>query len=170
YAEYVTAADYPDSFSYLNRENVIIMKTFSKIYGLAGLRVGFAFADANVVAHFEKIRSPFNVSSVAQAAAIAALADDDFIKMSKTKNHEVYEFFVSKASEAGFYCIPSQANFVMVDVKKDSRKVFESLMKKGFIVRPGAAFGMDTFLRVTLGTIEQMENFFPLLMKAVEEL
>ncbi len=166
YAEYVTDPNYPNTLETLRQyKNAMLLKTFSKVYGLASLRVGYGVADAEVIKLFEKIRPPFNVTVQAQAAAVAAYNDTEFVKMSAEKNTDVLNYMIKSFDEMGLKFIPTQANFIMVDVKADSRQVFSDLMKKGYIVRPGAAFGMDTYLRVTLGTAEQMHGF----IKALKE-
>jgi len=164
YQEYVRSTNYPDTWSTLKKyPNAVLLKTFSKIYGLASYRVGFGVCHPSLVAEMEKIRCPFNVSAQAQAAAIAALEDQDFIKESVYKSRQTMSLAIENLERMGLQAIPSQANFVMVDVRKDSNLVFEKLMEQGFIVRPGSAFGMDSFIRITLGTQEEMEEFFQVL-------
>lgn len=170
YQEYVTAPDYPDTWETLRQyKNAVLMKTFSKIYGLASMRVGFGVMDAEIVGQIEKIRCPFNVTIQGQAAAQAALADTAFVQQSRDENYRVMARTLEAFAERGLYCIPSQTNFLMVDVRRDSREVFETLMKKGYIIRPGAAFGMDTFLRVTIGTEAEMDGFMQALDEALAE-
>jgi histidinol-phosphate aminotransferase len=168
YREYVTASDYPDTWATLKKyKNAVLLKTFSKIYGIASLRVGFGAMSAETAAQIEKIRCPFNVTVQGQAAALAALNDTAFMEKSKGENRRVMEFTGRALTEMGLYYIPSQANFLMADVKRDSRAAFEALMKKGYIIRPGAAFGMDTFLRITVGTQEEMEGFMDALKEVL---
>jgi len=170
YQEYVTASNYPDTWETLRQfpSNVVLLKTFSKIYGLASFRIGFGAACPSIIEQMEKIRCPFNVTAQAQTAACAALADQNFVQESYKQNQQVMTYMVQSLEKMGLYCIPSQANFIMVDVKRDSREVFETLMKKGYIIRPGAAFGMDDFIRITVGTQKQAEGLLEALKKAIE--
>lgn len=164
YQEYVTADDYPDTWETLkNYPNAVLLKTFSKIYGLSSFRVGFGVCHPTVIEQMEKIRCPFNVSSQAQTAAIAALRDQDFVRESYIKNQTIMKKTVATLSDRGFFVIPSQANFIMVDLKRDSRQVFEKLMAAGYIIRAGAAFGMDSFIRITVGTEEEMDGVLKLI-------
>jgi histidinol-phosphate aminotransferase len=117
----------------------------------------------------EKIRCPFNVTTQAQAAAIAALGDQDFVRKSSEENRRVMERAVSELTEMGIFVIPSQTNFIMADVKQDSRAVFEKLMAKGYIIRAGAAFGMDSFIRVTVGTGKEMSGLLTALKEVLDE-
>ena len=160
YREFVDSSDYPDTWQTLKQyKNAVLLKTFSKIYGLASFRVGFGAMDKETARQIEKIRCPFNVSVQGQAAACAALADADFVRDSFEENRANLSYTAKALSDMGLFVIPSQANFVMVDTKRDSLEVFEALMRQGYIIRPGSAFGMDTFIRVTIGTRGQMEGF-----------
>lgn len=167
YGEFVDDKSYPDTLEMMKKyKNIIYLKTFSKAYGLAGLRVGYGIADESIIAQLEKIRNPFNVPATAQAAAIASLADKEFLNGTVRNNRLVKEYVCGELDRMGLFYIPTQANFIMVDIKADSRKAFVDLMKKSYIIRPGAAFGMDSFLRVTLGTMDEMRGF----IAALEEL
>jgi histidinol-phosphate aminotransferase len=171
YQEYAAAENYPSSWDLLKKhKNVILLKTFSKIYGMASLRVGFGAMDAETVAQIEKIRSPFNVTVQGQAAALAALGDPDFVQNSYWENRRVMALTEKWLDEMGLYHIPSQTNFIMADTKRGSRAVFEALMKKGYIIRPGGAFGMDTYIRITIGTEAQMEGFIKALQDVLAEM
>jgi histidinol-phosphate aminotransferase len=169
YSEYVDAgADYPRTLEMMgDYPNMIYMKTFSKIYGLASFRIGYAVADPRVVALLEKVRGPFNVSSQAQAAALAALGDEEFIAEAVRNNALVKEYTVGRLEAMGLGYIPSQANFMMIDVRRNSYGFFNEMMRLGYIVRAGAAFGMDDYIRVTLGTMGEMEGFFEALGRLV---
>lgn len=167
YAEFDDEEDYPETLEHMKLyKNIMLLKTFSKAYGLASLRIGFGFAQPEIIALFEKIRNPFNVPIPAQVAAKAGLDDQSFVKSTFEKNKEVREYMRKSFEEMGLFYIPTQANFIMVDTKKDSGALFTELMKKGYIIRPGIAFGMDTFLRVSLGTMDEMQGF----IKTLKEL
>jgi len=160
YAEFANDPAYPNTFAMMKEySNIIYMKTFSKAYGLASFRVGYAIAVPEIIGMFEKIRAPFNVSLQGQTAAVAALNDSTFLNDSVEKNKRVKEFTIAKLTEMGVECLPTQANFVMANVKRNSRIMFTELMKRGYIIRAGAAFGMDEYIRVTFGTMEEMEGF-----------
>ena len=161
YAEYVADPSYPQTLPLLKEfKNVMLVKTFSKIYGLASYRVGYGIADKEIIRLFEKIRPPFNVTVQGQAAALAAYQDTDFKRMSFENNRAAMEYYCGELDSMGLSYIPSQANFVTADTGRDSREVFQALMKKGYIVRPTYVFGMGkTWIRVTIGTLEQMKGF-----------
>jgi histidinol-phosphate aminotransferase len=168
YAEYDDESDYPDTLAHMKEyKNIMLLKTFSKAYGLASMRCGFGFAEPEIIALFEKIRNPFNVPVPAQAAAKAALADQNFIRDTFLKNKEVRDYMYTACDAMGLSYIPSQANFVMVDAKKDSGALFQELQKRGYIIRPGVAFGMPTFLRVSLGTMAEMQGFVQILKELI---
>ncbi|MCL1999779.1 MAG: histidinol-phosphate transaminase [Turicibacter sp.] len=159
YQEYVAATDYPDTMKTIQEyPNAILLKTFSKVYGISSYRVGFGICHPTIVEQLEKIRCPFNVSSQAQAAAEAALTDQTFVKESFTKNRHVMDKFIKALDTIGVYSVPSQTNFVLSDVKTDNIELFNKLMTKGYIVRPVPP--MKTFLRITLGTEEEMDGLF----------
>lgn len=170
YQEYITAPDYPNTRETLRQyPNTVLLKTFSKIYGISSFRAGFGVAHPSIIEQMEKIRCPFNVTSQAQAAAIAALADQDFVRESHRKNCKMMDYTVAALSDMGLYVIPSQTNFVMVDVRQNSRDIFEKLMAKGYIIRAGAAFGMDTFIRITLGTEAEMKGLLSSLKEVLHD-
>ncbi|WP_042346391.1 histidinol-phosphate transaminase [Bacillus massiliigorillae] len=159
YAEYVVAEDYPNSTTLLNKHsNLIILRTFSKIYGLASFRVGYGIATKEVVAKLEPIREPFNVNSLAQVIAAVALSDQDFVKDCSAKNRVGMQQYYDFCNEEGLFYYPSQGNFILIDMSVDSDEVFQYLMSKGYIIRSGKALGFPTFIRVTIGTEEQNAN------------
>ena len=168
YQEYTTAPDYPDTLSTIKKyPNAVLLKTFSKIYGIASFRTGFGVCHPSIINEMEKIRCPFNVTAQAQAAAIAALADQDFVRESRAKNRHVMQRTADALSAMGFYVIPSQANFLTVDVKQDSGELFKKLMTKGYITRDGAAFGIPGFLRISIGTEDEMDGFIAALKEVL---
>jgi histidinol-phosphate aminotransferase len=152
YYEFVGDKDYPRTMEYFKAgRNVVIFRTFSKVHGLAGLRVGYGFmpAELNDVVH--RVRNPFNVNSLAQAAALAALDDEDNVRRVVERTRSGKEYLYKELDGLGLKYAPSEANFILVDTGLDSRKVFEELLKKGVIVRPGAFLGFPTCIRVTIG-------------------
>lgn len=165
YREYVTREDYPhDSTTLLAKyPNVIIMRTFSKAYGLAALRVGYTLASEEIINNLNKVRGPFNVNTAAQVAAIAALEDDVFLQESFDVNKEGKEYLYKVFEEMGLWYAPSETNHIFMDVKKDCQEIFTALQKRGMIIRP--MFG--TFIRVSIGTMEQNQRFVELLKEVL---
>jgi len=159
--------DFPDTMQYLNRGNVIISRTFSKAYGLSGLRIGYAAADAELINCMNKVREPFNVNLLAQAAASAALGDKAFLNktISNTKTGKV--FLYKELKKMGLECVPSATNFIIVNVKKNSRDVFKKLLSLGIIVRDMKVWGLDTYIRVTIGTPQENRKFIDALAKVL---
>jgi histidinol-phosphate aminotransferase len=168
YFEYVGRKDFPDSIALLKEyPNLIILRTFSKIYGLAGLRVGYGIADEKVVLDLLKAKTPFNVNIVAQEAAIAATADDEFVERSVRVNSEGKAFLYREFDKLGLSYYPSEANFVCVRVGKDCMEVFQKIMDLGVTIRPMKSFGLLDRIRVTVGTPEQNAKFLDCLKKVL---
>lgn len=166
YNEYVTRSDYPRHSEKLLKEfpNLIIMRTFSKIYGLAALRIGYTLANKQIVEHIEKVRCPFNVNSIAQNAALAALKDQDFVVKSYQMNSEGKKYLYDQFDHLGFEYAESETNHIFVNVGMDADTVFEKLQQLGVIIRPF----MDSFIRVTIGTPKQNEVFIEKLKEVLE--
>lgn len=160
YAEYVTDSTYPDSFSLLDyNPRLLILRTFSKAYGLAAFRVGYGVGHPDVLSHLHRVRDPFNVNRLAQKAATAALEDEGFITYCRNQNRLGLEQITTKLDEWGLSYFPSQASFVLFDTHFPAEEAFHYLLHKGIIVRSGAQLGFPTHLRVTIGTVEQNERF-----------
>jgi histidinol-phosphate aminotransferase len=170
YSEYVDDPDYPDGLEYVRRGlNVLSMRTFSKIHALAGLRIGYGIAPAALAKYLLLVREPFNVSSVAQAAALASLEDREQIERAVTLNRQGKAYLCSAFDDMGLTYAPSQANFIFVDIGMDSVAAFGKLRKRGFAVRTGDIFGMPTHIRVTIGTAEQNGQFIAALKDVLAE-
>ncbi|MEZ0535693.1 histidinol-phosphate transaminase [Caldicellulosiruptoraceae bacterium PP1] len=166
YKEYIDDPSYPDAIEWLEHfENIIVLQTFSKIYGLASFRIGYAISSEEIIEKLNRVRPPFNVNSLAQVAALAALDDTEYIANAKKLNKASLEYFYKKFEELNLPYIKSYGNFVMVDIKKNSVEIFKQLLQKGIIIRPGNIFGMDTFIRVTTGTMEENQYFIKELQK-----
>ncbi|MHB8172904.1 MAG: histidinol-phosphate transaminase [Nitrospirota bacterium] len=164
YFEYATDSEYPDTFKYLrDGKNIIILRTFSKIYGLAGLRIGYGFAPARLVDLMNRVRAPFNTNSIAQAAAKAALSDDGHVKESIRINEEGKKYLYAELSRLGMDYLPTQANFIWIDLHKDAREIYDALLRKGVIVRPMG----PTQIRVTVGLIRENERFVKALQTVI---
>lgn len=160
YFEYVTAPDYPDGVAYLARDpRLLIARSFSKVYALAGLRVGYGVGHPSVMAELARIRGPFKISAPAQAAACAALTAVAHTKQSVDLVIEGRKYLADALAGLGFSVWPSQGNFVTVDVQTDAAAVAVRLESAGYIVRPLKPFGLVNCLRVTVGTMEQNQGF-----------
>lgn len=172
YHEYVEDDRYQSGFEYLlaGRPNVIVLRTFSKIYGLAGLRVGYALTTPEIIGLVSRVREPFNVNLPAQVAAVAALRDVDHVINSRKVNHDGKEYLYEKLAELGIKAVPTEANFILADVGRECRQVFQNLLREGVIVRTGDIFGHDfnTFIRITVGTRKQNERLITALAKVLE--
>ncbi|PLS16344.1 histidinol-phosphate transaminase [Bacillus sp. M6-12] len=159
YFEYTNAEDYPDSVKLLDSfPNLIILRTFSKIYGLAAFRVGYGIAHKDIIRRLEPAREPFNTNTLGQIAAIAALGDQEFIIRCKEENKKGLQQFYSFCEEAGLAYYPSQGNFILINFEMDSDEVFQFLLEKGYIVRSGRALGFPGWIRVTVGSQQQNEG------------
>jgi len=160
YAEFVDRDDYPQSINYVKAGRPVIMqRTFSKVYGLAGLRVGYIITTPEIAGYIQRVRGPFNVSSVAQAAAVAALDDEEHVRKTVANNRQGKEYLYREFERLGLPYVPTQTNFLLVDVKRPSQPVFEALLRQGVIVRPGGFFGLPTMLRVSIGTMTENQRF-----------
>jgi len=160
YYEYVDDAEYPDSLA-LVREGrpVMVLRTFSKIYALAGLRVGYGATTPELAEAMGRVREPFNVSSVAQAAGLASLGDGEQVERTRALNAESREYLYGEMERLGLSYTRSYANFVWIDLGRDCKEVFVGLLRRGVIVRTGDIFGAPRHIRVTTGTGEQNQRF-----------
>lgn len=159
YYEYVVAEDYYDSVNLARKyENLIVLRTFSKIYGLAALRIGYGVANQSIIKALEPAREPFNVNSLGQLAATAAIKDQEFINFCKEKNRQGLEQFYEFCGKYQLEYYPSQTNFILIDCKIDGDQVFQNLLERGYIVRSGKALGFPTAVRITVGSYQQNEG------------
>ncbi|NGQ94559.1 histidinol-phosphate transaminase [Brevibacillus sp. SYP-B805] len=159
YYEYVVAPEYPQTIPLLDKyPNLIILRTFSKIYGLAALRIGYGIASKEIVGHLNHVREPFNTSTLAQAAARAALADQAFVEKCRDLNRAGYQQLTAQFEAWGLDFYPSQTNFILVNINRDSDDVFRQLLQQGIIVRSGKALGFPGYQRITIGSAEQNER------------
>jgi histidinol-phosphate aminotransferase len=149
------------------RKNLILMRTFSKIYGLAGLRIGYGVANPEFVAALEKIRQPFNLNLLAQTAALAALDDAEHVRKTRRNNFDGLEFFEQVFRELKLEFVPSHANFILVRVGAGQR-VFEAMQKQGVIVRPMAGYQLPEWIRISIGTPQENERCLAALKAALK--
>ncbi len=169
YREYVTDDRYPDTMSIINKhDNMIILRTFSKAYGLAGLRIGYGIASEEITQYMNAIIGPFDINIIAQAAAIAALKDKEFLKRAIDENTNGKLYFYNEFKRMGLEYIVTEANFIMVNINRDDKGVFDALLRKGIIVRPGYLFDMNGWLRVSIGTMAQNMRFVSELEKILK--
>ena len=166
YAEFATAPDYPNMAKFVREyPNLFVNRTFSKIYGLAGLRVGYAFSNAEVIRALWKVKPPFDVNQAAQVAAIAALGDKEHVQATRKMNTEGIEVLTREFSALGLKVLPTQANFICVKIGERAKELVAFLEQNGMIVRGLTNFGMPEYIRVTVGKPE--ENAF--LMELVKK-
>jgi len=170
YYEFAKGGDYPQTLELLKRKerNILITRTFSKAYGLAGLRIGYGLASKDIIAVLNKVREPFNVNSIAQAAAIAALGDEKYLKDSVSLVLEEKEKFYNAFESLDVEYLKTKANFILVNTKRDSVKIFESLLEEGIIVREMAAWGLKGFIRVNIGLPEENKMFLQAFTEAIK--
>jgi histidinol-phosphate aminotransferase len=149
---------------------VVLLRTFSKIFGLAGLRLGYALAHESLVPFLDVVQEPFNVNRAALAAGCASLRHADLVDERRLENEQAREALVTSLRELGLEPFPSQANFLLVDVGIDDLALAKALLRRGFLVRPGEDFGMPGYIRVTIGPLPLMERLAAALGDALDEL
>jgi histidinol-phosphate aminotransferase len=148
------------------RQNLVVLRTFSKAHGLAGLRIGYGFGTAELMGYLGRVRTTFSVSSVAQAAALAALGDEAHVRRALENNALGAEFLTQATSELGYRVTPTWANFIYVELGEEAAPLAKRLQEQGVIVRPLAPWGAPNSMRVTIGTSEQNELFVSALRRA----
>lgn len=169
YGEYVEAEDFISGITLLERyPNIMVLKTFSKIYGLAALRAGYALASEKIIDGLWRTKQPFNMNAAAQAGAEAALLDTDFVNRSLKITREGKKYLYTQLDLMGLEYYPTESNFICINVKTHSEEVFHSIMEQGMTIRSLCSFGMDNFIRFTIGTQEQNERFISYLKKALK--
>ena len=174
YAEYVTQADYEPGVELARaHENVVMTRTFSKIYALASLRVGWAYGPREIIGILDRIRPPFNVNAPAIAAAIAALADRDHTENARRHNNEVLPWFADQVAALGLTVNPSAANFVIVhfdpETPKDAESAYQHLFSKGIVTRRVGGYGLPDWVRMSIGTREEMTSVLDALKEFLEK-
>ncbi|HEY3373922.1 MAG TPA: histidinol-phosphate transaminase [Candidatus Aquicultor sp.] len=160
YFELVNDPEYPNGLDYINGDKpVVVLRTFSKVHGLAGLRVGYGIAPEVIATTINKVREPFNVNSIAQAAAMASLDCDAEVAERSRLNYQGLHYFYKEFDRLKLDYIPSHANFVLVDIGTNDREASLELMKRGIIVRSGDIFGYPNYLRLSVGTPDENARF-----------
>ena len=153
-SEAATGLDYLDC-----GRTVVTLRTFSKLYGLAGLRIGFGVMPEHASQMLNRIRPPFNINIPAQAAALAALSDSEFVEKTLETVHNGLDYLFDALKDLDVVCYPTQTNFFMIDLKRDAKAVYEALLYKGVIIRPLGSYGFDNHIRVTVGRPQENERF-----------
>lgn len=170
YYEYVESAELSSGLKYVKEgRNVLVFRTFSKIYGLAALRVGYALTSTDIAQAVERVMEPFNVNSPAQVGALAALDDQEHVQKSQQLNSQGKQYLYSEFERMGIKYVPTEANFIFLDTGASCREVFKGLLQLGVIVRTGDIFGFPTFIRVTVGTAEENQRFINSLQKVLNK-
>jgi len=160
YSHFVSDRDYPDGIDYVRQEkNVIVLRTFSKIYGLGGIRIGYGVAHPELIQYLRQVKEPFNVNALAQVGALAALRDDDHVNRTLNLVRTEKTFLYNELSAMGIKFIPSEANFIFIDVGMEARLLFQQMLKRGIIIRSGDIWNLPNFVRLTIGTREQNLKF-----------
>jgi histidinol-phosphate aminotransferase len=169
YYEYVEQADYPNSLGDHDRgKSLLTLRTFSKLYGLAGLRIGYGIgSDKELIGLMQRVRQPFNINAAAQWGALAALEDGEHVRRSLETNREGMAFLTREIAKLGLEQVPSCANFILIRVGKGN-EVFEQLLRQGVIVRPMGVYRFPDYLRVTVGTMEENRQFIQALKKVIK--
>lgn len=164
YTEFTRPDERVDSFQLLQQHsNLVICRTLSKAYGLAGLRIGYTISNSEIADLFNRVRQPFNCNSLALAAAVAVFQDDDFIKKVAENNRLQMARYEQFFTEKKLAYIPSKANFITVDLKQPALPIYEKLLAQGVIVRPIGVYGLTTHLRISIGLPEENSRFFDVL-------
>jgi histidinol-phosphate aminotransferase len=170
YCEYIEDPSYPDGLKLLQKyPNVVLLRTFSKIYGLASLRIGYGIGRPDVIRSINQVREPFNTSRFGQAAALAALQDEAFVTNCRKANKEGLAYLNSSFEQLGLKAFPAYGNFIMVDVKRSGQEVFDALLRKGIIIRVGHKL-YPTHIRITVGSREQNEKVIFALTAVLQEI
>jgi len=170
YREFVGSPEFPDSMRYVREgRTVIVLRTFSKIYGLAGLRVGYGIAHPTMIDYLNRVRQPFNVNSLAQVAATAALDDTGHVEKVKKNNARSLKYLFRELKKLKYRCVPTEANFFLIRAG-DGDAYYNALLKEGVIVRPMKSYGMDEYIRVTVGTLKENRRFIETLKRVKQNL
>lgn len=170
YTEFVRDKNFKEAARfYKDYSNVLVLKTFSKVYGMAGLRLGALLAPEYVLEYYNRVRNPFNINDLAQVAGISALEDEEYIANSQKTVWEGLDYFYKELTRLKLPYYPSQANFVLFDTKRNAEQAYVNLLKKGLILRPVQNYGFKTFLRMTVGKMEENKKAIIAIEKMLTE-
>lgn len=161
YIEFNRATDTPSGFDYIRKStpNLIVLKTFSKVYGLAGLRIGYGAMDPDIASFLNRVRQPFNTSSLSQVAALAALDDDEFLARTQQLVWNGLRYLYAEIGKMGLKYVPTQSNFFLIEMPCEAKRVLEAMLNRGVIIRSMASYGMDRYIRINVGLPEENERF-----------
>jgi histidinol-phosphate aminotransferase len=170
YIEFVQETDTPQGFNYLDRKGpfIVVLRTFSKAYGLAGLRIGYGVMNSVIADYLNRIRQPFNTGALSQIGALAALDDDEFVERTQKTIWEGLRYLYAEVDRLGLSYLPTHTNFFLIKVNQDAKRVYEALLHKGVIIRAMNAYGMDRHVRVNAGLPEENERFIQALGDILE--
>jgi len=170
YFEFVRDDRCVSAMAYLDRPvAVVTLRTFSKIYGLAGLRVGYGVMPAQLAEIIHRVRMPFNVNTLGQVAAAAALKDTPFVDQTRSLIHQGLDFLYAELRQRGLTCFPTQANFFLIDVRQSAETVFQAMLRQGVIVRSMASYGYPNYIRISVGLPEENRRFLDALDKVLKK-
>ena len=165
YIEFTRSENCLDSLSFLESDcPIVILRTFSKAYGLAGLRVGYGIMPVNLAQLLNRVRQPFNVNLLAQAGAVAALRDEPFLAKTIKMVHEGLDYLYKELEKLKIDYFPTESNFLMIDIKRDANQFFEEMLRQGVIIRSMASYGYPNYIRITVGLPEENEKFIQALI------
>ena len=168
YIEFVRDRPCPNGLDYLDGDKIVVtLRTFSKAYGLAGLRIGYGVLRESVADPIHRVRQPFNTSLLAQVGALAALDDGVFLEKTVNTVHKGLDFLYREVEKLGLRCYPTQTNFFLIDVERDAKSVFEKMLRGGVIVRPMTAYGYPHYIRINVGLPEENQRFVEVLRKVI---
>lgn len=172
YIEFARDPDTPLGFDYINRKgpHVIVLRTFSKAYGLAGLRIGYGVMNPSVADYLNRVRQPFNTGTLAQVAALAALEDEDFLRRTQSVVWGGLDYLYRELARLGLKALPTQTNFFLIEMPCDAKRVFEAMLCRGVIVRAMNAYGMDCTIRINAGLPAENERFIQALGETLANL
>jgi len=168
YNEFVEREDFPKGLEYVDKGNVVVLRTFSKAHGLSGLRIGYGVARPELIEYMEKVRQPFNINSIAQAAALASFEDEAFIKKTRDLVLKQKRLICKALDKMGIGYVKSDTNFILIDTKQNGKEIFDAMLKEGVIVRDMAAYKLNNYIRVTIGMPEENKKFLKALEKIVK--
>ena len=169
YGEFVETNQFPDTLNLIkSHKNIILLKTFSKAYGLASLRVGYGIGDIEFVQYINRVINAFDLTLYGQKAAVEALKDKDFLEYATKNNSLQREYLKKELKKLGLEYLDTHANFIMINIKGNDKKIYEYLLKKGFIIRPGFLLGMPGWIRVSIGLEDDNKEFIKLLGEAIK--
>ncbi len=169
YIEFVRDPETAVGFDHLARKtpHLVVLRTFSKAYGLAGLRIGYGVMKPELADYLNRVRQPFNTGTLAQAAALAALDDEEFLRKTRKTIWDGLQYLAARCRDLNLRCIPSEANFLLIEVDRDAKEIYRAMLRQGVIIRAMNAYGLNRFIRVNAGTREENRRFIEALERVL---